>query len=114
VKNSTNITPTFTIHTTTGIYFIEPNTIIRCQASSNYTRIYFTNAKPILLSKTLGKCQLELHNENFIRVHQSHLINKNYIDKICKNEVTLKNGNTILISRRKKKIVNIFLQNSFL
>jgi two-component system, LytTR family, response regulator len=98
------------INTNNGLHFIEQKCIIRCEASSNYTKLYFTNAKPLVVAKTLGKCELELHNTSFIRIHQSHLINKNYIDKIDKNEVILKNGNVLHISRRKVKSVNTELQ----
>jgi hypothetical protein len=31
-----------------GNLFVDTNSIIRCQASSNYTKIFFSNQKPVL------------------------------------------------------------------
>ncbi len=104
------MTNTFTINTQNGIFFIEPNNIIRCEASSNYTKFYFTNGKSLIIAKTLGQCEVELCNQNFVRLHQSHLVNKIFVEKIVRNEAQLTNGITVCISRRKVKTAKKELQ----
>lgn len=42
-------------------------------------------------------------NKDFIRAHQSHLINKEYISKYTPREVILKNGEILTISKNRKK-----------
>jgi two-component system, LytTR family, response regulator len=93
-----------------GNFFVDANTIIRCQASSNYTKIFFSNQQPIVLAKTLSLCAAALSNNNFIRIHQSHLINKNYVKHIAVNgTVFLQDGTICKISRRKKTAVKELL-----
>jgi two-component system, LytTR family, response regulator len=104
------MTGTFTINTHTGIFFIEPRNIVRCQASSNYTKLYFADAKPLVVAKTLRQWQIDLHNENFVRIHQSHLVNKKFVEKIVDNEIVLTDGGTVNISRRKVSAVKKELQ----
>jgi len=79
--------------------------IIRLEACCNYTRFYLSNSiKPVLTSKTL-KYYVELLGENdFVRPHQSHLVNSNFIDQVVlkpKPYLVLKDGKKIFISRRK-------------
>jgi len=83
--------------------------IIRLEAHSNYTKFYIKDYNNlIMMSKTLKHYQNELQDQQFIRPHQSHLVNPAYI----KNYSTQNGGYLILtdatkieISRRKKKAV---------
>ncbi len=88
-----------------GKYFVDASNIIRCEASSNYTKLFFINQQPLVIAKTLSACASAINNEAFIRIHQSHLINKNFIQKInADGHVFLKDGTVCNISRRKKRI----------
>jgi two-component system, LytTR family, response regulator len=93
------------LNTSNGAYVIDTDTIVRCQASSNYTKLFFTNAKTLVIAKTLGQLAEALQASAFVRVHQSHLINTHYIDAITNTSVLLKNGCTVSVSRRKLKHV---------
>lgn len=80
--------------------------IIRIQASSNYCRIYFNDGRHVLtVAKVLQWFQQQLPAEQFIRIHRSHLVNKNYMSCCLPGAVVLHNGETIGISRRRKKDV---------
>jgi len=85
--------------------WIPLKSIIRFQANSNYTKAYLSNTKEaVLTSKTLKYYADKLDNDVFIRPHQSHLINKKYVDTIhCQKEyyMILKDGYKIKIARRK-------------
>jgi two-component system, LytTR family, response regulator len=90
--------------------FVNTNSIIRCEASSNYTKLFFTDKKPILIAKTLRACTTAISNSNFVRIHNSHLVNKNYVQKIeVDGSVFLKDGSVCNISRRKKREVRELL-----
>ena len=92
------------IYTTIGKYFVNANDIIRCEASSNYTKFYFANKQPLLIAKTLSACANAINDDTFIRIHQSHLINKNFIDTInADGFLFLKDGSVCNFSRRKKR-----------
>ncbi len=79
--------------------------IIRFQANSNYTKVYLTNSEEsVLTSKTLKYYADKLDKDIFIRPHQSHLVNKNFVHTIQSQKgfhLILKDGLKIRIARRK-------------
>jgi two-component system LytT family response regulator len=97
------------------IYFIDPQEIIRCQSQGNYCTIYLRKHSPLLISKTLKYVTSLLPAFSFIRTHQSHLINIEFIHKIQKNggyQMELENGTIIPISRASRASVLDFLNNN--
>jgi len=92
--------------------------IIRIQASSNYSVIWYVCGKKEVVSKHLEVVQNELHDRHFIRVHRSHLVNINYISMILTPAnktglVELQNGEQIAISRRKHKVIKMAMKQTF-
>lgn len=82
-----------------------PDDIVRCESDSNYTYIFLAVGKKILLAKTLKEIEETLRGLSFFRVHQSHLVNINHVNKVVKGEgsyLTTSDGATIPISRNKK------------
>lgn len=77
--------------------------IIRIEALSNYSRIYFANGKTMVVAKVLRLLQELLPAAIFLRVHQSHLVNKFFVKSISglyKKNLLLSNGENIVVSRR--------------
>jgi two-component system LytT family response regulator len=100
------------INTCKGSRKLVISTIIRIEGSSNYSKIFIADKLyPLLTCKVLHWFEDNLYNKSFIRTHKSHLVNRQYIEKLCSNtnQVELRNGETIAISKRKylsvKKIV---------
>lgn len=96
------------------IEFVEVNSIIRCQGESNYTHIYFTDRKPVLSAKSLIEFEELLGEYGFIRVHKAHLVNLNHVTSLSKNDggiLTMSNGDSVMISRRRKDFVSESLKN---
>jgi len=100
--------------TENGYEFIKPNTILYCQADSNYCKIVFIDGKQLVLSKTLKHVEEVLPAEVFFRIHKSYLVNLNYITKFDKtNElfIRLTNGEQLPVStRNKEKFINAVIQ----
>lgn len=92
----------------------EVTDIIRAESDSNYTHIYLVNGKKITLTKTLKEMESRLNGRPFFRIHQSHIINTQFIDKIIKGEnalVVLKDKSVLQISRSKKEsFLQMFLK----
>lgn len=87
------------------IEFIAVNQIIRLEADSNYTRIFLEGKKEYLVCKTLKDYQEILESHNFIRTHQSHLINCRKIAAYIKTEggyIQMTDGSSVPISRQKR------------
>ncbi len=94
------------LRTSNGTLIISSLEIIRCQASSNYTWFYFTNKTSLLIAKTIGTYVHILEENDFIRIHQSHVINRAYINRMDENgEIWLTDGTKYVVSKRRKQLV---------
>lgn len=94
------------LSTTEGVFFFIPSEIVRLEGENNYTRFYFANQKPMLVSRTLKEYEDILAEHDFIRAHKSHLVNKKYVKHLDKEGLLwLTDGSHIAVSRRKKEEV---------
>jgi two-component system LytT family response regulator len=100
------------VPTNDGVHFFRAADITRLEGNSNYTYIHFANRKPLLMAKVLKKYEELLAPMGFIRVHQSHIVNKQYISCIdADGRVVLTDDSAVMISRRKRKEVFSALMN---
>lgn len=93
-------------------WVVPPEEIIRVEAVSNYSRVYFANGNKLVVAKVLRWFQDLLPAEMFVRVHRSHLINRQFVQKIKghhSKSLLLNNGESIAISKRKKSCQSSFL-----
>jgi two-component system, LytTR family, response regulator len=96
------------LRTSDALQLISVSDIIRAEADSNYTNFHLTGGKHIMVSRTIKDYEAMLSGSGLIRVHQSHIVNLNYIDKFIKRDggyILLKNGSTIPVSPNLKQKV---------
>jgi len=94
----------------TGIDLILFENIIYIESEEGYTILHIQNGKNILTSKRIAYYQERLPPSEFIKIHQSFLININYIVKYHKKGiVSLSNGVDLQVSRSMKKTFYDFL-----
>ena len=105
LKNINEEFPRLAIATQEGVVFFNIREIVRCEANSNYTTFYLNEGKKFISSKTLKEYEKLLEEYPFFRVHKSHLVNLNYILNFSGTSLILKNGHTVEVSRRKKKML---------
>jgi two-component system, LytTR family, response regulator len=94
-----------TLPTLEGFEFVEIADIIRCESDSNYTKVFIQNTPTKLISRTLKEVEETLSNLNFMRVHNSHIINKNHVKKYVKSDggyILMSDNAQIPISRTRK------------
>jgi two-component system LytT family response regulator len=94
------------ISTSEGIDFIPIKNIMRIESKSNYSKIFMIENKSITVTKILKDFEEMLLPYNFYRIHNSHLINLNFIQKYIRSQgghVMLQDGTLIDVSRRKKE-----------
>jgi two-component system LytT family response regulator len=92
--------------TSEGLIFVPVAEIIRCESEDNYTHFFLVNGERILVSKTIKYFEELLTDQDFFRVHQSHLININHIKEYHKGEggyAIMSDDSAVIISRRKKE-----------
>ncbi len=96
------------LHTLDKIIIVGLDDIIRCESDSNNTIFYLQDGQKIFVTKTLKYFADMLKNYQFLRVHQSHLVNLQCISAFIKTDggyLMLKNGENIPVSVRKKNEV---------
>jgi two-component system LytT family response regulator len=85
--------------------FVKPDDILYCKSEGNYTEIHFISNKKELISKKIKDIEILINNLNFYRVHNSYLVNINYIKEFVKTDgqyIILDNNVSIPVSRTKK------------
>ena len=94
------------ISTGQGLLFLQQNDIIRFESSGNYTYVFLKNKQKLLVSKTLKEFDDILGESSFYRVHQSHLINLDFVKYFERGKggyLELTDGAKIEVSVRKKE-----------
>lgn len=94
------------IPTHEGLLFFNTNDIIRLEAQSNYTAIYFLNHPKLVACHTLKEFEELLPADIFFRAHHSHIINLNHIKRYIKGDggqIEMLNGSFVDLARRKKE-----------
>lgn len=98
-----------------GFEIVDLDTIVRCRAESNYVLIVFKDNKSLLVSRTLKELEELLVEHSFLRVHQSHLINLNYIKAVLKIDggtfIKMTDDEEVPVSRQKRNYVYKILEN---
>jgi len=96
------------LRTADSLQLVSLTEIIRAEADSNYTHFHLAGGKHVIVSRTIKEFDGLLSGSGIIRVHQSHLVNIHFIDKIMKHDggyILLKNGTKVPISPNLKKSV---------
>ena len=97
-----------------GVVFINKDEIVSCEARGSYTLVSLENKKKITCSKTLKELEQLLPESNFIRVHNSWVINTKFLKKYYKGKnsyMEMEDGSTVAISFRKKGDILSFLKH---
>lgn len=92
--------------TNEGISFIQVDEIIRVQSDNNYSFVFLRNGEKVCISKTLKQIEESLTGQPFFRVHQSHLVNLNHIEKFIKDGggyLVMSDKSTITVARQRKE-----------
>jgi two-component system LytT family response regulator len=92
-----------------GLLFINPEEIIRCEASGSYSNIYLNTGKKIVVSMLLRQFEEMLSPSQFLRIHNSHIINVRFVLQYLKGR-----GGTVLMQDGTKVEVAASKKNDFL
>ncbi len=98
-----------------GFDFINIDDIVYCQADRNYTIVKTTdkNNNEKLVSKTIKEFEKQLSEFDFLRVHNSFLVNLKHIRSYRKSQggfLTMSNNDEISVSATKKEALLGFFQ----
>lgn len=98
---------TIALNTQEEIRIVSITDIIRLESMGNYTTFHLEGSQNILVTKTMGEFEKML-GDDFMRVHQSHLVHKKHIHAYIKSEggyLKMKDDSDVPVSVRKKSVV---------
>ena len=90
------------------LLFVPIQEIIRCEGHKNYTTFYLDSGERVVVSKTLKEYEMMLKEYDFIRVHQSHVVNKEHIKKYVKSDggyLVMSDNSDVPIARGRKEAI---------
>jgi two-component system, LytTR family, response regulator len=96
------------IPTMEGLQMVLVENIINCESDRNYTILFLKNKQQIIASRSLKEIEEMLCDYSFVRVHHSHLVNLNEVEKYIKGEggyLLMSDGKTVDVSRSRKDIL---------
>jgi two-component system, LytTR family, response regulator len=97
-----------------SMHIVKIEDIIWCLAEGSYTRFKLTFGPEILVSKNLKSYEDMLQGHDFIRIHNSYLVNINHIKRFERSEggtVVMSSNDLLPVSVRKKDGLMSLLKN---
>jgi two-component system, LytTR family, response regulator len=97
-----------------GVLFVNTEDIITAEARGSYCILHLVDNKTITTIQSLGLIENLLPQKTFIRVHNSWVINTNYLKKYYRGKngyMEMEDGSTVQVSLRKKGGFLDFLNN---
>lgn len=92
------------LRTKDSIHLIQISDILYCAAEGSYTTVY-THDNKVMVSKLIKEYEEILSEHNFMRIHQSYLINMNKIIRYDKEAyVLLENNIKLPVASRRKEL----------
>jgi two-component system, LytTR family, response regulator len=97
-----------------GVLFVNVEDIMRVEAKGSYCILHMINNKTVTTSQALGDVENMLPKKTFLRVHNSWVINTNFLKKYYRGKngyMEMEDGATVQVSIRKKGDLLDFLNN---
>jgi two-component system, LytTR family, response regulator len=88
-----------------GLQFVKLSQICYVESSGNYSNFLLADNTKIMVSRQLGEYEKLLPADNFVRIHDKHIINLTCIKEYIKGsggEVILENGARLTVAARRK------------
>lgn len=96
-----------------SIEFVDPQVIICCEASSNYTTVFLTDNRKKVISRILKDFEDMLTPYHFFRAHNSYLVNLNQVREFIRGDggyLLMENKMKIPVSKnRREELMSLLL-----
>jgi len=94
------------VPTITGLSFVLLKDVIRFEAKGNYTVVYLNKGEQIVTTRSIKEYETFLPDSIFYRVHNSHIINLNKVQKYQKGRggyLFMEDGSSIEVAFRRRE-----------
>lgn len=101
-----------TLKTMESIHMVPVDEIIRCKSDNSYTTVFLKGGRSILVSRSIKDIGTNLPDGQFVRTHQSHIVNMFFIERFDKltMQLRLMDGENVPVAARRKDEVLTLLQ----
>ena|SRR6218665_1838647 len=83
--------------------------IVWIEGQINYCVLHLKKGNPIVLPKTLKTLEEILADNNFVRIHKKHIVNRIFISSVSPKSVVLTDGTSLVLARRRKSVLFNYL-----
>jgi two-component system LytT family response regulator len=100
-----------------GYRFESVGDVVRLESDSNYTNIHLKNGEKVLVSKPMKHFEDFLDDTEFVRIHNSHIINVSYLKGYLRDDggmAELMDGTKLHIAKRRLPLFLDTIKNRFL
>ena len=97
-----------TISSAEGLHFVEVPSIVRIEGDGNYATFHLRGGEQVLASKNMKAYEELLPAGQFIKVHQSHIVNLHCVKKLLQQDgglLQMADGSEVPLARRRKEAV---------
>lgn len=104
------------INSQTETLFVSLTEIVAFEAYGNYTKVILSGGNQVIASRTLKDYELMLPDDTFIRIHNSYVINIQFVKKYLHRDgfsVLMHDGITLPVAIRRKEAFESFLKRNF-
>ena len=94
------------LSTCEGLIFLRLQELVRLESSGSYTTFFLCNGRKVMVARTLREFEELLPSDVFFRLHQSHIVNLNFVQSILREDggyALMEDEHRVPISRRKKE-----------
>jgi len=116
LKDEKQVSPRIALPMFGETRYVNVNDIMRCEADNTYTRFFLADSEQVMVSKTLKEYADMLERYEFLRTHQTHLVNIAFIKSWIREDggsLLLKDGTKIPISKINRTKVKDMLTAQF-
>ena len=95
-----------TLSSQEGMAFLHLDQIVRLESDASYTTFFLLNQERIVVSRPMKDFEELLPEDEFFKLHQSHIVNLSFVKKILREEggyALMENGAKVPIARRRKE-----------
>lgn len=90
------------------VVFLDVEDMYYCKSDGNYTNIFMKSGDHYLISKKIKDVMAMINKDFIVRVHQSYLVNLNFVKEYIKNEgfyLMMENAKTIPVSKTNRSYI---------
>jgi two-component system LytT family response regulator len=108
INQPANLVQRIALPTMEGLKLVPMHSIISCASEGNYTIFLLKEKQKIVACRPLKEVEEMVADYSFFRVHHSHIVNLNEIDRFIKTDggyLIMSDGSSVDVSRSKKEML---------